>query len=369
MQFSIATMLTICTLVTWQQISYLQHKPLGYNKTEVISIPIGESINGEEAINLFKNKLANDPVATAVSGGYNNLGRGNDGSMHRAVLGFNYNGHEVRTNEGGVYYDYVKTLGLKLIAGRDFSKDFAADSNSIVINEKMAALIGGGKNVVGTYLPLHDNSPKKQIIGVVKDYNFRSLHEDIDPMTLEMTKQYAMGYVFVRVRSNNLQRDFDHIKQMWHETFPNIEFSGSWLSENTEKQYNAEKRLSTIFISASIIAIIISCIGLLAISIMVIVQRTKEIGIRKVLGASVGGIVLLISREFVKLILLAAIIAMPIAWFTMHKWLESFAYRITIPWWIFGAATGIALVIALATISFQSVRAALANPVKSLKSE
>lgn len=367
-QFSLATILTICTLITWQQISYLQSKPLGYNKNEVISIPIGNSINGLQALQLFRNQMAGEPGVVAISGAFTNLGRGKDGSATNSVRGFNYKGHEIRTHEQTVDFDYLKTLDIKLAAGRDFSRDYAADSNNVVINEKMAALVGKG-NVVGTYLPMRDNEPPMQIVGVFKDYNFKSLHEEVEPLTLTMKKDFPISYIFVRLKSNNLLNDFDRVKAKWHAAFPNIEFTGSWLTENTEKQYRAEKRLSTIFISAAIIAIIISCIGLLAISIMVIVQRTKEIGIRKVLGSSVSSIVILLSREFAKLVLIAAIIAFPIAWWVMHKWLEGFAYRITIQWWIFALAALIALTIALLTISVQAVRAALANPVRSLKSE
>ena len=368
-QFSLATILTICTLITWQQISYLQNKPLGYNKTEVLSIPIGSSVNGGQALQLFRNQFAGRPGVIAITGAFTNLGRGQDGSNSSSIIGFNYKGHEVRSTLQRVDFDYIKTLDIKLQAGRDFSHEFKSDSNNVLVNEKMAAQLNAGKSVVGTFLPMHDNKPPMQIVGVFKDYNFQSLHDEIQPLSLIMEKQYPINYIFVRLRSNNLHADLDEVKKLWHQTFPNIEFTGSWLNENTEKQYNAEKRLSTIFISAAIIAIIISCIGLLAISIMVIVQRTKEIGIRKVLGASISGIVLLISREFVKLVLLASIIAFPIAWFVMHKWLESFAYRVTIQWWIFASAAIIALLIALATISYQAIRAAVANPVKSLKSE
>jgi putative ABC transport system permease protein len=367
-QFSLATILTICTLITWQQIGYLQTKPLGYNKNEVISIPIGNSINGNQALQLFRNQMAGQPGIEGISGAYTNLGRGKDGSATNSVRGFNYKGHEIRTHEQTVDYDYLKTLDIKLVAGRDFSRDYAADSNNVVINEKMAAQVGRG-NVVGMYLPMRDNEPAMQIVGVFKDYNFKSLHEEVEPLTLTMKKDFPISYIFVRVKSNNLLQDFNRVKEKWHAAFPNIEFTGSWLTENTEKQYRSEKRLSTIFISAAIIAIIISCIGLLAISIMVIVQRTKEIGIRKVLGSSVSSIVILLSREFANLVIIASIIAFPVAWWVMHKWLEGFAYRIAIQWWVFALSALIALVIALLTISVQAVRAALANPVKSLKSE
>lgn len=368
-QFSIATLLTICTLITWQQIKYLQNKPLGYNKTEVLSIPVGQSVSGEQALSLFRNQMNGQPGVVAISGAYNNLGRGADGSTFTSIISFTYNGHDVRSHLQRVDYDFLKTLDIKLINGRDFSREFAADSNNLIINEKMAAQINGGKNVLGSFLPMMDGRPPMQVVGIVKDYNFRSLHEDVQPLSLTMSKDFPVNYIFVRLKPNNLQQSFNQIKAIWNTTFPNTEFSGTWLNENTEKQYRSEKRLSTIYISAAIIAILISCIGLLAMSVMVIMQRTKEIGIRKVLGASVSGIVILISREFVKLVLLASVIAFPVAWWFMHKWLQSFAYRIDIHWWVFLFATGIALVIALLTISVQAVRAALSNPVKSLKTE
>ncbi|RYE23720.1 MAG: FtsX-like permease family protein [Sphingobacteriaceae bacterium] len=178
-----------------------------------------------------------------------------------------------------------------------------------------------------------------------------------------------LQYVFVRIKPTGLNASFNYLKSQWHEIFPNTEFKGSWLNENTERQYKSEKRLSNIFIGSSVIAILISCIGLFAMAIITMVQRTKEVGIRKVLGSSVAAIVVLLSKDFIKLVLIASVLAFPVAYWVMHNWLQSFAYRIEISWWIFGLATLIALVIALATVSFQAVKAALANPVKSLRSE
>lgn len=368
-QFSIATLLTICTLVTWQQISYLQNKPLGYNKSEVISIPIGHSMSGDQALRIFRNQLAGQPQVVGITGAYGNMGRGKDGSSYTSIIGYNYKGHEVRSHLYKVDYDYSKTLGIKMVAGRDFSRDFPSDTGSMVINEKMARQIGGGKDVVGTFLPMHDDKKPMQVIGVMKDYNFRSLREEVQPLTLVMEKDFPVNYIFIRVKPGSLLTAFDMVKEKWHQAFPDTEFMGSWVNENTEKQYQNEKRLSNTYISAAIIAIVISCIGLLAMSVMVIVQRTKEIGIRKVLGASISGIVMLLSKDFLKLVLLASVIAIPVAWWLMDKWLQGFAYRIDIHWWIFALAIAIAVVIAMATISFQAIRAAIANPVKSIKSE
>ena len=364
-QFSLSTLLIICTLVTWQQLRFMQNKPLGYNRTEVISVPL-DNLSGTNAITLLRHKLQGVPEIESITGSRGNLGLGNDGSTLTSISGFNYKGHEIRTNLQVVDFDYLKTLGIKLLSGRDFSKDFTTDSNAVVVNEKMAALIGN--NPIGTFLPFEEGKPKMQVIGVIKDYNFKSLHEEVEPLSLTI-KGKPLQYVFLRIKPVSLTASFDKVKTQWHELFPNTEFQGSWLNENTEHQYRSEKRLSNIFISGAIIAILISCIGLLAMAMMIMVQRTKEIGIRKVLGSSVSGIVVLLSKDFIKLVLLASVLAFPVAYWVMNNWLKDFAYRIEISWWIFGLATLIALTIALATVSFQAVKAALANPVKSLRAE
>ncbi|WP_299287242.1 ABC transporter permease [uncultured Mucilaginibacter sp.] len=366
-QFALSTLLIICTLVTWQQMQYMQNRPLGYNRTEVISIPLG-NLAGTNALDILRQKLQGSPEVESVTGSRSNLGLGNDGSTSTSVSGFNYKGHELRTNIQFVDYNYFKTLGIQLAQGRDFSRDFATDSNAVVINEKMAAQIGS-KNLIGTYLPFKDDEPPMQVIGVVKDYNFQSLHQEVEPLTLSINHKNRLEYVFVRIKPVGLNASFNHLKSQWHQIFPNTEFNGSWLNENTERQYRSEKRLSNMFISGAILAILISCIGLLAMAMMTMVQRTKEVGIRKVLGSSISGIVVLLSKDFIKLVLLASVLAFPVAYWVMHNWLQSFAYRIDMSWWIFALATLIALVIALATVSFQAVKAALANPVKSLRSE
>lgn len=367
-QFTLSTLLIICTIITWQQINYLRNKPLGYNKTEVLSIPTNQGIIGEKALQLMRNELRNNNEVVSITGAYMNMGKGNDGSSRTSILGFNYEDRELRTHIQRVDYDYLKTLDIKLIEGREFDPKFAGDSSAVIINESMAKQIGG-KNLIGKFLPMLDQQPKAQIIGIMGDYNFRSLHEDIEPISLTMDKSYTINYIFVKVRPGSLLHAYDDIKRSWNRQYPNAEFEGSWLNENTERQYLNERRLSGIFVSGAVIAIVISCIGLLAISIMIVLQRTKEIGIRKVLGSSVSGIVMLLSMDFVKLVLLAAVIAFPVAWWLMNNWLQSFAYRITIQWWVFAVATLLAIVLAFITISFQSIRAALANPVKSLRSE
>lgn len=366
-QFAISTLLIVCTLITWQQMDFVKNTPLGFNKTEVLSIPVGRGNNGEKTLDLFRNVMNSDPSMVAMTGAYDNLGRGLDGAQRTSVSGFNYNGHELRTTIQKVDYDYLKTLDIKLIDGRDFSREMATDSNAVVVNEAMAKLINA-KQTVGKALPMDDKHPSR-VIGVFKNYNFRSLHDEIQPLTLVMDKNFPINYIFVKVKAGSLVQGFNNISQKWKATFPTIEFKGSWINANTEKQYKKEQRLSTIFISSAIIAILISCIGLVAMSVMIMVQRTKEIGIRKVLGSSVSNIVLLLSADFIKLVLLAALISFPVGWYLMSNWLSDFAYHISIQWWIFALAGLMAVTIAFVTISFQSIRAALINPVKSLKSE
>ncbi|MXV51474.1 FtsX-like permease family protein [Pedobacter sp. HMF7647] len=378
-QFALSTLLIICTLVTWQQMRYIQTKPLGFNRTEVLSIPLGPNVlissgndtksrPGIHALQLLRNALQNQPDIVAITAAHSNLGLGTDGHTSTQGVTFTYKGHEIGTNWLQVDYDYLKTLDIKLSNGRDFSRDFPGDSSALIINEKMARQLGG-KNLLGSYLPVNGEEHPMQIVGIVKDYNFRSLKEKIEPLTLVMNTGKSVEYVFVRVKSQNLVQSFDKIKSTWKSLFPNDEFQGSWLSENTERLYKGEKSLGNMFVSGAIIAIIISCIGLLAIAMMVMAQRTKEIGIRKVLGSSVAGIVALVSADFLKLVLLASVISFPIAWIVMNGWLQNFAYRIDISWWIFLLAGLLAVLIAFATVSFQAIKAALANPVKSLRTE
>ncbi|MGI4750340.1 MAG: ABC transporter permease [Janthinobacterium lividum] len=379
-QFSLSTLLIICTLITWRQMRYLQNAPLGFNRTEVISIPLTvdvmlaetntKNINvaGQQALQLMRDKLNNQPGIIGITGAHSNIGLGNDGHRSSQSISFDYKGHSISTNMQQVDYDFFKTLDIKLLQGRDFSKTFSTDTNALVINEQMARQLGG-KNVLGQFLPVEGDKQPMQVVGIIKDYNFQSLKENIEPLSLVLDVNKPIEYIFIRVKSTNLVQSFEQVKTAWKSLYPNADFKASWLSENTERQYRSERSLSNMFISGAILAILISCIGLLAMAMIVMVQRTKEIGIRKVLGSSISGIVLLVSKDFIKLVLLASVLAFPIAWWVMHSWLQSFAYRIEISWWIFGLSSIIAIVIALATVSFQAIKAALANPVKSLKVE
>ncbi|HEU4551368.1 MAG TPA: ABC transporter permease [Chitinophaga sp.] len=368
-QFVISSLLICCTLIAWQQLNYLRNKPLGYNKEQVISIPIPGDVNPAQALKRMRSTLAGEANVLGITGTDINLGRGRDGSSASSRVSFDYKGHTISSNWLEVNYDYVKTLGLTLLAGRDFSPQYGTDSMGLVINEKMARQLGGVDAALGALLPVNDSLHPMQVIGIVKDFNFRSLQENIEPLSMYMQPNAAVSYIFVKVPPGNLAASMALVTKRWKEVFPGKETDPSFLDENTDRQYQKEKRFSSIFISAAVLAIVISCMGLFAISVLVMTQRTREIGVRKVLGASVTSIVALLSKDFVKLVLLSVIIASPIAWYIMEQWLQHYAYRIHIHIGIFAGAAAIAVLVAVITVSVQSIRAALMNPVKSIRTE
>lgn len=367
-QFTIAVLLIICTFVTWQQVNYMRSQPLGYNRNQVISVPIESDQNPNVVLERLREKLNGYSNIESVSGIYNNLGRGLDGSSRHSSIGFDYKNRTIKTGWMGVSYDFAKTLDLKFVAGRDFSREFLTDSNAMVINEAMAKQLGE-KDVVGLQLPVHDSAPPMTVLGVVKDFNYESLHKKIEPIAFVLEKDFGVHYALVKVNASNLPASMGLIKNTWKQILPNSEFKGSFLDENIDRQYKREEKMGQIFISGAIIAIVLSCMGLLAMVLLIVTQRIKEIGIRKVLGATVPNIVLLISKDFLWLITIAFLIAAPLAWYSMQQWLNHYAYRINIAWWVFVMAAIIAFVIALVTISIQAIRAALANPVKNLRTE
>jgi ABC-type antimicrobial peptide transport system permease subunit len=367
-QFAIAVLLMICTFITWQQVNFLRNQPLGYNRNQVISVPIEGDQNPNVVLQRLREQLNGYPDIQSVSGIYNNLGRGLDGSNRSSSIGFDYKNRTMRTAWMGVSYDFAQTLDLKLVAGRDFSREFPTDSNAIVINEAMAKQLGE-KEVIGLQLPIHDSTSYMTVIGVVKDFNYESLHKKIQPISFTIERDFGVHYALIKVAPANLPASMALIRNAWKKILPNSEFKGSFLDENIDRQYRKEEKLGQMFISGAIIAIVLSCMGLLAMVLLIVTQRVKEIGIRKVLGASVQNIVLLISKDFLWLIAIAFLIAAPLAWWSMQKWLEHFAYRIDVQWWVFVIAALLAFLIAFIIISLQAVRAALSNPVKNLRTE
>jgi ABC-type antimicrobial peptide transport system permease subunit len=366
-QFVIAVLLISCTFISWQQIRYLRTKPLGYNMSQVISLPVGSEIDPNRALKLMKDKLSSDPSILRISGICDNLGIGEDGSNRTSIMGFDYKNREIKSNWIGVSYDFVKTLDLQLVAGRDFSPAFSTDSTAVLINEEMAKEVGENQ-IVGVLLPVDSARPLK-VIGVLKNFNFKSLRQKINPLTLVMDKNFSINYILIKVKPTDLPASMAQVKDAWKAIAPGSDFKGSFLDQNVNRQYKKEGKMMEVFSIGAFIAVLLSCMGLLAMVILILSQRTREIGIRKVLGASVQSIVNLIAKDFILLVSMAILIAAPIAWYNMNKWLEDFAYHIQIGWWVFLFTGLLTILIALITISIQAIRAAFSNPVDSLRTE
>jgi putative ABC transport system permease protein len=264
-------------------------------------------------------------------------------------------------------YDYIKTMGIKLIDGRDFSPEFGTDSTNYMVNEAAARKIGY-KDPVGKELTVWGK--KGKIIGLMKDFHIGSLHSAIDPLIVGLQPKNAVwGDALVRTQPGQTEQAIRSIEKVYKQYNPNLPFKYSFVDEEFGNQYKAENVVSKLSNYFAFLAIFISCLGLFGLAAFTAEQRTKEIGVRKVLGASVTNLVGMLSADFVKLVLIAAIIAFPVAWYFLSGWLEKYAYLIDLEWWYFVAAGFAALLIALLTVSFQAIKAALVNPVKSLKSE
>lgn len=369
MQFAIAVVLIIGTIVVSRQLDYLNNRPLGYNKTEVISIPIGSDIDREDALKRMRVELAALPQVESVSGADINLGRGRDNSSSNSNVGFEHEGRMVGTNWLRVDYDYLETLGIEMLAGRDFSRDFSTDSNAVIINEQMAAQLGGIDQVLGKNISIGSDEGMT-VIGMVRDYNFQNLRRQIEPLTMFINPdEFSVEYIFVKVRPESLASSLAAVEGVWKKVNPKAVTEASFLDENTANQYQRDKRFSNIIVSGAALAIAIACMGLFAIALLSINRRVKEIGVRKVLGASVSGIVVLLSRDFVKMVGIAFLIGAPVAWWASNNWLQDFAYRIDISIGLLLLGGVIVLSVALLTVMIQSLRAARANPVESLRDE
>ncbi|WP_194852241.1 ABC transporter permease [Nonlabens antarcticus] len=365
-QFSIAIVLISGTLVLWNQLDYLRSKDLGFNKDQVIAVPLKSTKDPEKLMQLLRDELSSKPNILSITAANNILGMGKDRSRSTSVLGFEYEGREVKTNMLSVDFDYPETLDIHLVAGRTHNRAYAADSLSVVINESMAKQFDV-ENPLDIVVDL--DVAKFNVIGVVKDYNFQDLNQSIEPLTLFMNNDAIMRYAYIKVAPGNLQASYNTVKSAWETIEPDHEFIGSFLDENIDRTLMKERYMTTMISSGSVLAIVLSCIGLFAISLLVVAQRRKEIGIRKVVGASISTITVLLTKDFLKLVAIAFVIAAPLAYYFANQWLQGYTYRIDLSIWIFGAAGLIALFIAILTISVRTIAAAVANPVDSLKTE
>ncbi len=366
-QFAIAIVLISGTLVLNGQLDFMRNKDLGYNKEQVISIPLNGKKQSYNVVQLLREELTGNPDILSVTGADNNLGLGRDGSLSSSMMGFDYQGRGVVTNTITVDYDYAETLDLEIITGRMFNREHQTDSLSLVINETMAKQLGA-EDPLAVTIPM-DEDVVYSVIGVIKDYNFQDVGKKIEPLTLFMDKNWDLYYAYVKVSPNNVANSFEAIKTAWKKIEPQAEFLGSFLDENVDRTFRREKTMATIITSGSILGILLSCIGLFAISMLVVAQRTKEIGVRKVVGASVSSVALLLTKDFLKLVGLAFIIATPIAWYFLHEWLQNYASHVYLSPLFFVGAGLVASFIALVTVGSRTVKAASINPVKSLRTE
>jgi putative ABC transport system permease protein len=268
--------------------------------------------------------------------------------------------------------NYIPTLDMHIIKGRNFSKDFRTDSTAILLNEAAAKLFGFNDPINKTLYYLNSFQNAKDltayhVVGIVKDFNFSTLREEITPLALVFHEQN--GSISVRINTTDIAGLMAQIESKWRSMAAGQPFDYSFMDDDFNNTYKSEQQTGKIFISFAMLAIFIACLGLFGLVTYAAEQRTKEIGIRKVLGASAGTIVTMLSKDFLRLIMISAFIAFPVAWWAMNSWLQHFAYRISITWWVFAIAGSIALMIAFVTVSFQAIKAAIANPVKSLRTE
>jgi len=366
-QFSIAILLISGTLVLWMQLDFMRSKSLGFNKEQVISLPVNSTRPNNQSIDLLRNELYSEQSIINITASRGNLGLGKDGSRSSSSFGFEHQGRQIHTNMFMVDYDYTKTLDIEIIVGRDFDRSRPSDSLSVVINESMASQFTE-ENPLDIVMDL-DEIGRFKVIGVIKDFNFQDISQAIEPLSLFRNSNSTLTHAYIKVQPENLAASYDVIKKAWSNIEPARAFLGSYLDENIERTLKKERLMISMISSAALLAIILSCIGLFAMSLLIVAQRKKEIGVRKVVGASVQSITVLLTRDFLKIVILAFIIATPIAWWVATEWLKDYSYHVDVNLWIFIIAGIIAVVIALVTISTQTIKAAMANPVKSLKTE
>ncbi|MGZ5285730.1 MAG: ABC transporter permease [Flavisolibacter sp.] len=366
-QFAVSIILIISTAVVFKQLQYMQKKSLGLDKDYIITM------NNTGAFGNRFESFRNDILQNA---GVKNIARSSripSGRLLDAMgvaipAGDSTQALNVNLKYVAVDYSFIPTFGIEMAAGRNYSRDFATDSNGYIVNETAIASLGWKSPAEAINKDLVYGGTRGKIIGVTKDFHFESLHQKITPVIF-LANLGNLGRLSVKLNGANLQASLAYIEKTWKSYLPETPFDYNFIDTRFDILYEAEQRQERVFIAFAVIAIFIACLGLLGLSAFTISQRIKEIGIRKVLGADVSTIVALLSKDFLKLVMIAAVIAFPVAWYAMSNWLEDFAYRISIPWWVFLFAGVVAALIAFATISLQAVRAARANPVKSLRTE
>ncbi len=368
LQFSISIILIVATTVVYRQLQYIQKTDLGFNKDAILTMGYNGQLTPQYdafKADLLKNTAIKEVARSSriPSGRLLDFQGGSilvDGVM-KPIKG---DLKSISTD-----YGFIPTYGMKIAAGRNFSKAFSTDTNNFIINEAAVTSFGfkNPQKAIGNAITY--GGVNGQIIGVVKDFHFESLHQGISPLLFRLPANNGYHIMSVKVNSRNVQAAISSLQVAWHKYLPDTPFEFTFLDDKFRQLYNSEQQQGSLFTIFSCVAIFIASLGLFGLSAFTITQRVKEIGVRKVLGASVQQIVLELSKDFLLLVLISAVIAIPVSGWSMHEWLADFAFHTDMSWWIFAAAGMMALIIAFATISFQSIKAALANPVKSLRAE
>ncbi|MGA0560336.1 ABC transporter permease [Larkinella sp. VNQ87] len=361
-QFTLSIFLIIGMLTVARQMDYIRTKNLGLDRENVLYVPLeGDTYNRMEA---FRQELIRTPsVASATV--TMKLPMNIESTSGDLTWPGQKPHHDSNVSTMSVGYDFIKTMNIKLVAGRDFSPDRKADSASYIVNEAAVRMMGM-KNPVGQQVGFWMG--KGPIIGVMKDFHLQSLHSPITPLVLTLIPTNS-SYLLVRTEPGKTAEAIDELQQLSRQFNPDYPFEYHFLDEAYERLYRIEQQVFTLINSFGALAILISCLGLFALAAFTAEQRRKEIGVRKVLGASVGSLVSLISKDFLKLVLVALVLASPLAQWALTKWLGTFRYSVDLSWWLFATAGGLAVLIAFLTVSYQSIKAALTNPVTSLRSE
>ena len=369
-QFAISIFLIIGTIICFQQLNYLRNSKLGFNQDQVVMLP-AYGLNLARWYENFREKIELNPHILGVTAMEDVLG-----AKYQTISLIPEGSQETNMQQVPrllIFYDFIKTFDMEIVAGRTFSRDFISDSQeAIIINEAMAKRFGWSPVKALNRRLRQQNGLVLKVVGVVKDFNYTSLTQPITPFALELPRNPGqmsgfLRYIGIKVSPVNISKTLDFLKSNWEESVPNRAFEFFFLDDELDKLYDAEEKMGKVFSVFTFLAIVIACLGLFALASFTAELRTKEIGIRKVLGAEVTGIVILLSKEFAKWVLVANFIAWPTAYFIMHNWLGGFAHRISIGIMSFLLATFLAFITALLTVSFQAIKAALTDPVKALR--
>ncbi|MDR3716898.1 MAG: ABC transporter permease [Puia sp.] len=367
-QFFISIGLIICTAVVYDQLNYIQHKKLGYDKDQVMVLPETWMLGNKG--DAFNQAVQQDPRVVSISFS-DYLPAGPSDGNNFFVYPEHDNTHLVKTLRYDIDYNYIPTMGMKIETGRNFDRNFGTDSSGVILNETAIRVFGWEKDPLGHTITNTDNDGHKysfRVVGVVKDFHFRSFRERISPLVMVLSTR--PGTMIVKTRTRDITGFVASMRKIWSSFTPEAPLEYSFLDERFNNTYLAEQKTALILGIFAALTIFVASLGLFGLATFTAEQRTKEIGIRKVLGASVTGIVSLLSADFLKLVCIAFLIAVPLAFYMMNKWLQDYEYRVQISWWlVFGGAALLTVAVTLITISFRSIRAALANPVDSLRSE